>query len=676
MMLAVLVMFSMVACEVGFEEPTPEPQPNPEEPKPEPKPEPEPGDVTLSFEATIGMGADESTRTDVEFNNGTGLWDTVWSGGETLVVTAGDKSFEFVNTEAKKSTFTCSAEGVEALVGLDVTVELKHAAQGAIDSKAGKAGGSLRADVKGFDEGEAVTLEAATTFLRYKSSFEVTISASKAIFVYEGAEHDAVTLAKGADVWVAVLPSEEAVAISCTILEEELFADNIILAEHKIYNLGELSSSTLPEPEPEPEPEPTPGDVMSIYLAPGVWNVDGAWFSAHAWGEGVDAVDVTMTDADADGIYECQISTAMTGIIFCRMNPAYTEFSWNSETEADHVWNQTEDLTVGVAPANYFYITDWAAGEWHEAGYVVPDTPDQPVDPDQPETPGTPGEISKYGVVGSFQGWNVAAPVAMTVEQDGWVVARGIELYKDDEIKIVEGNTWDVSFGLETAKVLDVDVEHALVSANSQNIKVAKNGKFDISFNATTSMFKYTCVEEYSNLTVNITIDNKAGWSPLRLVLKSGDSFITAPEGDVIEGGSYAVSGDYIGSALTYQFFTDGKQTEEAKVTITKGGATLTLEESVIKLTFMLDTDNAKQWWGEKSMIHVWNTGTSFDTSWPGNELIYDGNYTWHIAVPSELVGKSINYLIHNGNGWQSKDSTITIKAEGVTVTGSSIGIN
>ena len=53
-----------------------------------------------------------------------------------------------------------------------------------------------------------------------------------------------------------------------------------------------------------------------------------------------------------------------------------------------------------------------------------------------------------------------------------------------------------------------------------------------------------------------------------------------------------------------------------------------------------------------------------------------EGNYTWSVVVPSELVGKTINYLIHNGNSWQSKDSTVTIKAEGNTVTGSSIGIN
>ena len=114
-------------------------------------------------------------------------------------------------------------------------------------------------------------------------------------------------------------------------------------------------------------------------------------------------------------------------------------------------------------------------------------------------------------------------------------------------------------------------------------------------------------------------------------------------------------------------------------VDITKDGATVTLEkpeETVIKLKVQLNTANAKQWWGNTMKIHAWGTGTSFDTSWPGNTMTSEGNYTWSINVPSELVGKTIKFLVHNGNGWQSKDATVKIAAEGNTVTGSSIGIN
>ena len=111
-------------------------------------------------------------------------------------------------------------------------------------------------------------------------------------------------------------------------------------------------------------------------------------------------------------------------------------------------------------------------------------------------------------------------------------------------------------------------------------------------------------------------------------------------------------------------------------ISITRDGATVTLEETIIKLKVQLNTGNAKDWWGNTMKIHVWDTGTSFDTNWPGNTMTSEGNYTWSIIVPSELIGKTINYLVHNGNGWQSSNATVTISASGNTVTGSSIGIN
>ena len=283
---------------------------------------------------------------------------------------------------------------------------------------------------------------------------------------------------------------------------------------------------------------------------------------------------------------------------------------------------------------------------------------------------------SEYGVVGSFQDWDVAAgkPVAMYTEGD-WVVARGVELYMSDEFKIVTGNSWDnPNFGAKDAVLTaEVDKEYNLVQGG-QNIKVNKNGKFDIYFNATSKAFKCTCVEEYAGLMVDITIDNKANWSPLYITLKDGDTVVA--DNATVTNNKYQVSGEYIGKTLTCTLSNGTKTSEVMNVAITKDGATVTLEETIIKLKVQLNTANAKQWWGSTMKIHAWNTGTSFDTSWPGNTMTSEGNYTWSIIVPSELVGKTIKFLVHNGNGWQSKDSTVTIKAEGNTVTGSSIGIN
>ena len=287
-------------------------------------------------------------------------------------------------------------------------------------------------------------------------------------------------------------------------------------------------------------------------------------------------------------------------------------------------------------------------------------------------------EASEWGLVGSFQSpttWDVANPVVFytTKANDGWVVVEGVELYKSDEFKFVKGNSWTGSLGYQSADTGVLDKEHGLVDENSQNIKAAKNGKFNIYLNPTAKKFKYTCVEEYTG-TVNITIDNKANWNPLQITLRNGDTTIV--EKATVTGNVYPVSMDYIGESLSYTLSSGNKTSEEGNVSITKDGATINLEETIIKLKVQLNTANAKQWWGNTMKIHAWGTGTSFDTSWPGNTMTSEGNYTWSIVVPSELVGKTINFLVHNGNGWQSSDSKVTIKAEGNTVTGSSIGIN
>ena len=463
--------------------------------------------------------------------------------------------------------------------------------------------------------------------------------------------------AKGQTYYIAVAPQtfEGGVTVKVRINDgEELVAKTtttpVETKINTILNLGEIKYEA-------------PATVEKVYLQPGVWSADNAWFSAHFFNSVGGAEDVKMTDEDADGVYEVSVPAGMESVIFCRMNPAYSDFAWNNETETDHVWTEMSSVAIPLADDTkvYYNVTDWEAGEWS-------DTPQENT-PDQPEV-----DASAYGLVGSFQGWSVDSPIAVVNSEDGWVVAENVELYKSDEFKFVKDNSWDVSYGPSAVTVVEEEVD--VVISGGQNMKVAKNGKFNLYLNPTALKVRVECVEEYTDLTVNITIDNKANWSPLYIYLKAGDVAITPAEGALVSDNVYAVSGDYIGSTLTCKFTSGAKVSEVMNVDITKDGATVTLEETIIKLMVQLTTDNAKKWWGNTMKIHVWDTGTSFDTSWPGTTMTSEGNYTWSIIVPSELVGKKINYLVHNGNGWQSSDATVTINAAGNTVTGSSIGIN
>jgi len=465
--------------------------------------------------------------------------------------------------------------------------------------------------------------------------------------------------AKGQTYYIAVAPQKFEGGVTVRVKidgGEELVAKTttkpVETKINTILNLGEIKYEA-------------PATVEKVYLQPGVWSADDAWFSAHFFNSVGGAEDVKMTDDDADGVYEVSVPAGMESVIFCRMNPAYSDFAWNNETETDHVWNQTGDLSIPLAgdAKVYYNVTAWEAGEWS-------DTPQEST-PDKPEV-----DASAYGLVGSFQGWNAASPIEMTNSEDGWIVAENVELYKVDEFKFVKDKSWDVSYGTSSVTVIEEGQEFAVQTDNSQNMKVSKNGKFNLYFNPASLKVKVECVDEYTDLTVNITIDNKANWSPLYIYLEADGVAITPAEGALVSDNVYAVSGDYIGSTLTCKFISGSKASEVMNVAITKNGATVTLEETIIKLKIQLDTDNAKKWWGNTMKIHVWSTGTSFDTSWPGNAMTSEGNYTWSIIVPSELVGKQINYLVHNGNGWQSSDSTVTISAEGNIVTGSSIGIN
>ena len=282
---------------------------------------------------------------------------------------------------------------------------------------------------------------------------------------------------------------------------------------------------------------------------------------------------------------------------------------------------------------------------------------------------------SEYGLVGSFQGWDVAKPIAMLEYGDGWAVVENVELYKNDEFKFVKGNSWDVSYGTSSVAVIEEGKETTVVTSNSQNMKVSKNGKYNLYLNPNAKKVKVECVEEYTDLKVKITINNKANWNPLYIHLKDGNTLITPAEGALVTNNVYEISGDYIGKDLTYHFTSNNKTSDSANVTITKNGATITLEETFIKFTFMLETANAKKWWGDNSYMYIWESGTSADNLWPGTKMISAGNYTWYINLPSELAGKKIKYIINNGKGWQSPDQTVTISKDGHTVYETKIGI-
>ena len=93
--------------------------------------------------------------------------------------------------------------------------------------------------------------------------------------------------------------------------------------------------------------------TSKIYLVPNSnWKTSNAWFAAYFFNNGEKWVK--LTDADGNGIYECEVPDGFVDVIFCRMNSSATKMSW------DGVWNQTNDLKL--ANGNDLYTI--AAGAW------------------------------------------------------------------------------------------------------------------------------------------------------------------------------------------------------------------------------------------------------------------------------------------------------------------------
>lgn len=99
------------------------------------------------------------------------------------------------------------------------------------------------------------------------------------------------------------------------------------------------------------------GTIDKVYLVPTTdWTSSSAWFAAYFF-EGSNNTWVKMTYDSATSSYYCSKPTGTySNVIFCRMNPAKTDLSWESK------WNKTGDLTIPSDKDTFAVdsVTQWA----------------------------------------------------------------------------------------------------------------------------------------------------------------------------------------------------------------------------------------------------------------------------------------------------------------------------
>lgn len=459
------------------------------------------GQQTEGF--SIKVTIDDQTRVDLgDFEEGKGRKLT-FTEGDVLVVRSGwnegtNYLFEYTQGEGDLYTFTCTAEGVSDLVGTNPSVfylgglhekadELTdkglicNTAAESIEGIGMYANNTMQTSTFGAED--YVINMVAMPLLKFTANEPVTFRSDSDIFFVDNNWAREYTTNNTGEIYLPIITSS---GNNCTVTVttdsgfEKSFTK--ILEGNTIYNLGTIEAPAAP--------------AEKVYLVlNNEWKGDNAWFAAYFWNATTSAnKSITMTDAGADGIYECEVPADMDKVIFCRMNPQYTEFSWdvnegegeNFKVLEDHVWNQTADLEIGVAPDNYYYIIGWESGLWG----------DENTDP----TVSVAGQTSEWALVGAFNGWKDNNFI--TTATAGVVVLENVTMKAAEGFLVRKPSTdWADKYGASSINYLKAN-HFITTSKDGVDMCLEADGTYDIYFDANTkNIYIMTAGTDYTTAT-------------------------------------------------------------------------------------------------------------------------------------------------------------------------------
>ena len=403
----------------------------------------------LSFYAEI---TNDATRADLAYDEETKMWNTVWEGNETIVVKdAASKAYNFVNSQAEPSKFTCTEEGVGELLGKSVNISIANAEQ----SKAGKSGLTVSLDVESFDNTKTILLEATNSFLRYtyngdgKVALTLTYEGGQAFVYNEGQAFDTIEFegVKGEN-WVSFnAPAEKTEAqLSYSINGVECKHAAIKIHAGKIYNLGTLAM-------------PYEASAYSVVGTHNNWTAGKT--PMYIVGDYAVAYDVVFSGAEN--------KFKVLGNDKWLSSNNLTLNTWTKLSTG------AEDIAIAAGTYDIYFNEARTMLCVVEAGATVPELPViEPI---------------VWSLAGSFNSWGDTLMVA--TDAANLFVAKGVELKSGDEIKVKDSKSWETSYGgginnLEANKWMKAYL-------NGSNVVVAKSGSYDV-------YFEYAEGAEYSKL--------------------------------------------------------------------------------------------------------------------------------------------------------------------------------
>ena len=399
----------------------------------------------LSFYAEI---TNDSTRADLEYDEVNKVWNTVWEGNETIVVSLGETSFEFTNDTTEPSKFTCTAQGVSSLLGQSVSIAIANPEQ----SKVGKSGVVASAAVEAFDNTKTIKLEATNSYLRYtyngegKVELSLTYEGGKAFVYNEGQAFDTVASegVKGENFVSFNAPAEKTEAqLAYSINGVECKSKAINVVAGKVYNLGEL---TMPY-------------ETSAYSVVGTHN---------NWNAG-------QTPMYIIGDY-----AVAYGVVFAGTENKFKVLGndkWlGSNSFALNTWTSlatsTDDMTIAAGTYDIYFSEAECKVCVVAAGTEVPAMP-----------------VFSIGLAGLGGNWDVDKD--MTLEGDYYTL-KSVAIAATDTFKLRISDSWDENYGIasdtsDEQVAINYDAMYTLVQGG-KNMQVAA-GTYDIYFNYETKEF-------------------------------------------------------------------------------------------------------------------------------------------------------------------------------------------
>ena len=276
-------------------------------------------------------------------------------------------------------------------------------------------------------------------------------------------------------------------------------------------------------------------------------------------------------------------------------------------------------------------------------------------------------ESEEWFLCGSMtDGWE--SQLEMTVGNDGWYTASDVTIYTEDEFKFKQGEpgVWPKDFGSAVyGATYAKDVEFDVINSNSQNIKVAENGVYDVKFNPTTA--KAILVYKTAITTpIRIYADNQMGWSKVNVHLwedYDDDALDTNITGDwpgaemtydSVSGlWYYDVDVKYHGKNIGYIFSNNGaNQTEGKTRTLLKAGFTATLKADASENILYLKPQSAWKLGNERYSAYFFGNGTTWESMTDSDS---DGIY--EVVVPDgypNVIFCRMNGST-NSNDWNNK---------------------